>query len=1001
MAGETFELRFRNNEDLTVSIDEPINFATVDFQLSQKDKGYGRDVSFNGGETQFEFVKYRNHYLSKLLDYNKTYGFESIVELIITTVVSPPTIIGELDFATAITDDLEYFKCKVIQQSSKQIVKRRKAVKVDLLSDKDIDGNAITPLEPKNLILIAKPIYASSKLEQEEVTNEQGVHSYGSGRTNYKLWSRKLTDYSIGDTYSPTNDGSQNGVEVIKATTGLKNIKIDISEFTCTYSLYNSSGGGDASGYFGLRYGTTFSTATEITIPESSFSFSYGGQSKTYTASLSHTISSLPSGASVWIYHNLYIRHSGGGYSAIDVDQSLMTIDMVAESLASDSVVYSFRLVDVMRQVVKSISGLDIYAPRFDVSGEFYDNRLVNGNFLRKITTILDKDNVLVNKAFLISLEDLEKSLMEFNADWEINNDGDIFFGIEDDFYVNSQIKEFTNTQFSSFNKSFNPRFTVNEFIYGYKTYQALKENEELNSADVINGESKWVLANKSVENKKEISIEWIRDSFSIEANRRKALEVRTDTASQEDDSLFIIDSKNTSSTLSTGNSDTCDHYYNESTEYLKIIGTANFELYPFNVGDIFNIVSPTVINRGIYIIKSINNATLELDRQSDATPTPSISTTYNWFDGFTTTTKTYTFTHNYTNIALEKTLRISKTVVFTESYNTGDTITITTSSINKGVYEITDVNNVSGNVYLDLNRISDATSTAGVSTSFEYQLNPAINPFTSYTNDGFTDIKKLIAEDKFANLRYSIRRNIEKYWKKYISTCNLYSRTKPVNNTWYKNNKYFTATYAGLTLTESDPITTAFYAPTLSPIMYNDVVFANVEFSEYIQLQDDIRTTRGYIKTYDNNGLPILLYPVSMKYENLSKELTIKGEEKFTSTFVPTIETVAITDISSKEASSGGTILSNGYLSITAKGIVWGTSPNPTIALSTKTSQGTGDASFTSRLTLLTPNTLYYVRAYATNANGTGYGTQISFTSSVGDYAPSDYTSTDYSVTI
>ena len=985
MAGETFQLRFRNNEDTYLSIDEPINFATVDFQLSQKNKGYARDVSFNGGEVQFEFVKYRNHYLDKLLSYNNTYGFESIVELIITC-GTVTTIIGELDFATAVTDDLEYFKCKVIQQSSKQIVKRRKSVKVDLLSDKDVDGNAITPLVPQNLILIAKPIYASSKLEQEEETNEQGVHSYGSGRTNYKLWSRKLTDYSIGDTYSPINDGSEGGVEVIKATTGLKNIKIDVSEFTCTYKLYNSSGGGDASGYFGLRYGTTFSTATEITIPESSFSFAYGGQSKTYTASLSHTISSLPSGASVWIYHSLYIRHSGGGYSAIDVDQSLMTIDMVAESLASDSVVYSFRLVDVMRQVVKSISGLDIYAPRFEVSGEFYDNRLVNGNFLRKITTILDKENVLVNKAFLISLEDLEKSLMEFNADWEINNDGDIFFGIEDDFYVNSQIKEFTNTQFSSFNKSFNPRFTVNEFTYGYKTYQALKENEELNSADVINGESKWVLANKSVENKKEISIEWIRDSFSIEANRRKALEVRTDTASQEDDSLFIIDSKNTLATLSTGNSDTCDHYYTESTEYLKIIGTANFELYPFNVGDIFNIVSPTVINRGLYIIKSISNATLELDRQSDAAPTPSISTTYNWFDGMTTSTKTYTFTHNYTNIALEKTLRISKTAVFAESYNTGDTITITTSSINKGVYEITDVNNVSGNVYLDLNRISDATSTAGVSTSFEYQLNPTVNPFTSYTNDGFTDIKKLIAEDKFANMRYSIRRNIEKYWKKYISTCNLYSRTKPVNNTWYKNNKYFTATYAGLTLTESDPITTAFYAPTLSPIMYNDVVFANVEFSEYIQLQEDIRTTRGYIKTYDNNGLPILLYPVSMKYENLNKELTIKGEEKFTSTFVPTIETKALSPKSGTTELSGGNILSNGYSAITAKGVVWDTSSNPTVALTTKTNEGTGDNSFTSLMSPLVQFTNYYLRAYATNAIGTGYANQVSFLGGVTD---------------
>ena len=72
MAGETFELKFNNNsENYRVTIDEPINFATVDFQLSQKDKGYGRDVSFNGGETQFEFVKYRNHYLDKLLDYNK------------------------------------------------------------------------------------------------------------------------------------------------------------------------------------------------------------------------------------------------------------------------------------------------------------------------------------------------------------------------------------------------------------------------------------------------------------------------------------------------------------------------------------------------------------------------------------------------------------------------------------------------------------------------------------------------------------------------------------------------------------------------------------------------------------------------------------------------------------------------------------------------------------------------------------------------------------------
>jgi hypothetical protein len=993
MAGETFQLRFRNNEDVTVSIDEPINFATVDFQLSQKDKGYGRDVSFNGGEVQFEFVKYRNHYLDKLLSYNKTYGFESIVELIITC-GSITTIIGELDFATAITDDFEYFKCKVIQQSSKQIVKRRKAVKVDLLSNKDIDGNPITPLEKKNLILIAKPLYQSSRLEQkEDVIAERGVYSSGGGRTYYRLWARQLTDYSIDDTYSPIDDGTSEGAKILTAQNALRNINIKVSDFTCEYKLYNSSGGGVAIGYFGIRWGLDFASAVinEVRIPESEFYFDTGGQTRTYTKSLNVTIPSLPTTHSVWVYHNLYVRHSGGGYSEVKITQNKMNIDLVAETLASDSVVFSFRLVDVMRQVVKSISGLDIYAPRFDVAGEFYDNRLVNGNFLRKIDTILDKDDNLINKAFLISLEDLEKSLAEFNADWEINNDGDVFFGIEDDFYIEQEIKKFTNTQFSSFNKSFNPKFQINEFNYGYKTFQSLKENEESYSADVINGQSKWVLQNKSVENKKDVSIDWIRDSFSIESNRRKALEIESNTASQEDDSLFIIDSKDTPSNQTNSDSSICSHRYIESTGFLGLQSTVNFELLPFNVGDVFKIVSPTAINIGTYIVNSIVGSKIELDRRSDPAPTTGVVTTYNWDDNNSSTTpnpmiKTYTFTHNYTKIIFNRTLRLSKSTVFSETYSAGHLIEITTCPINKGKYEILNVNNVAGDTYLDLTRLDDPSVITGIGTNFEYTLNPSVNPFTSYTNGGFTNINNLVAEDKFANLRYSIRRNIEKYWKKYLSTCNLYKRTRPINNTWYKNNRYFTATYNGLTLTESDPITSGFIdsKPNLTPVLYNDVVFANVEFSDFIQLQNDIRTTRGYITTYDNNGLEIKIYPVNMKYENLSKQLTIKGEEKFTSTFVPTIETVAITNILSTQASSGGNILSNGYSPITAKGIVWGTSPNPTTALSTKTSQGTGDASFTSVLTSLTVNTLYYVRAYATNSNGTSYGSQVSFTTAM-----------------
>jgi hypothetical protein len=98
-----------------------------------------------------------------------------------------------------------------------------------------------------------------------------------------------------------------------------------------------------------------------------------------------------------------------------------------------------------------------------------------------------------------------------------------------------------------------------------------------------------------------------------------------------------------------------------------------------------------------------------------------------------------------------------------------------------------------------------------------------------------------------------------------------------------------------------------------------------------------------------------------------------------------PTLSTVAISSITSTSASSGGTITSNGLGTITAKGVVWSTSTQPTIALSTKTSNGSGDANYTSSITGLAPVTKYYVRSYATNSGGTGYGAEVSFTTLAG----------------
>lgn len=96
----------------------------------------------------------------------------------------------------------------------------------------------------------------------------------------------------------------------------------------------------------------------------------------------------------------------------------------------------------------------------------------------------------------------------------------------------------------------------------------------------------------------------------------------------------------------------------------------------------------------------------------------------------------------------------------------------------------------------------------------------------------------------------------------------------------------------------------------------------------------------------------------------------------------LPVLTTAAVTDVTSTGASGGGNVTSAGGGSVTARGICWGLSPNPTLSNSF-TSAGTGVGSFSAAITGLTPSTNYYVRAYATNAAGTAYGNETVFTSS------------------
>jgi len=114
----------------------------------------------------------------------------------------------------------------------------------------------------------------------------------------------------------------------------------------------------------------------------------------------------------------------------------------------------------------------------------------------------------------------------------------------------------------------------------------------------------------------------------------------------------------------------------------------------------------------------------------------------------------------------------------------------------------------------------------------------------------------------------------------------------------------------------------------------------------------------------------------------------------------LPVLTTTQVLEITPISAAGGGTLIDDGGKEVSSYGVCWNTSPNPKIT-DNKTTDGTVKGTYTSIMTGLLPNTTYYVRAYARNKAGIGYGEQIQFvtpsdlsgqTENVSDYEGNAY---------
>lgn len=830
-----FYLNFVNSFG-TIEITEPVKFDGCTIVLEQDNERYGRDVSFMNESLDLFFYKgsydttenplmmpngtiYYNltQGFEQLLEEYNINGFESEIELIIEK-DNIQFITGVLDFKNAETDQLTYISCKVVNNTSKQIIKRREDFVVDMFSDENVDGNYIEPLQTTDILLKAKPINQQS--EWKLLDNYAHLNEVLSDRA-YIAPFTNIIKSNIEDTITPFNRlfgissgqsdeyfwGKMYDTGFLIAKNDLTNIVLTFKNVKGSFYLPpNNSSIED--GWFSSLYYKRMVVNLFTTINGGSYDGTSPITYRKFTNELDFEFIGIENVDQFDLdpfYGNAYrydftideISFELNGISrdtrlsiALQFQRNFCIINWISgemsiesTSTSIDTVIKGARWIDIIKQNVKSISGLEVYAPKLDNGGEFYDNFVFTGNLIKR------RDDV----AFPVKFKEITNEITEHNGDYQILNDK-VYFNTYDKFYSNYEIGVFVTPPNDTAKSYFNDRYTINQFEFGYKTYE--QDKDESNTIDAVHTQSQWSLDNRQVENIKKVELDHIRDAFKIEFARKQAINETTSTS--DDDQLFIIDVVPLAPNSVGGFTAGLTHNINGDGN-LQLLSQEGipFNLLGFSVGDSFTILNTS--NAGTYTVVEIeiNLLTLSGSPSNNSGGLP-ILTEVEYF---------------YTNVA-----------------------------------------------------------------------------YTNRTNEGFDLIENVLNPDKFSNLLYTIKRNMN-HWLSYLKTASKYKPNGTLRNRYFRNNGELETQYTGetsVTIEDEDILNTNLTDALLEPNMYETtliVPYSNMidTFNLVNNINED-ESIGGFIRVVNNNNRVLKLYPTKMEYNPATETMQLTGEQRYES---------------------------------------------------------------------------------------------------------------------